>query len=318
MVTRVVFAGLLILAPPRNAAAQQSRPAPVSPVEIERREEARRHFERGVELAGESRWQDAIREFEAARDLRATAAVYNNLGLAYRAVGRNGDAIRALRDYLRIAGNEIEPARVHQVTEYIRELSATIGRLRIDLEPATATLTLDGAAAPGDSVWRDVDPGRHVIAAEAAGFRGATRRVEVSPGGTVEIDMHLAQQSNAARLQIESNVSTATIRLDGQLLGIGSADEYVPPGVYRIDVTAPHRGSFQRQVTLLTGTSAHIRAALSEPGVASSPWFWAGTVGAVAVTAALVVGGVFLFSSVEPIRNTGLEPAVCIGSGCPH
>ncbi len=314
----VALAGALLF--PIHAFAQQRPSAPSignASAESDRREEARVHFERAIALAQETRWQDAIREFEAARDLRATAAVYFNLALAYRAVGRVGEAIRTFREYLRVAGNDADRARAEQVAATIRELAAQLGRLRVDLEPPSAALTVDGAPVPSDTVWREVDPGHHVLVATADGHRGATRTVDVTPGGSLEIDMHLVLEANAARLQVESNVSAATIRMDGHVLSIGSADEYVPSGVHRIDVTAPHRVSFQRVVTVMPGTTTRVRAVLAEPATVS-PWVWAGTVGGVVLTAGLVVGGIFLLSSVEPLIVVNNSPPVCVGAGCVH
>jgi hypothetical protein len=57
------------------------------------REAARLHFQRGVGYIEQERWADAILELQRARDLRVTPAVLYNLGLAYRAVGRNRDAM---------------------------------------------------------------------------------------------------------------------------------------------------------------------------------------------------------------------------------
>src|SRR5687768_4443832 len=102
-VALVVVLAALAAAPAVHA---QDEPAPTgraAPSATERAE-ARRRFRRGVELIQRERWQDAIPELEAARNISPTPSVLFNLGLALRAVGRSREAMASFRDFLRLGG----------------------------------------------------------------------------------------------------------------------------------------------------------------------------------------------------------------------
>ncbi|MEI8255060.1 MAG: PEGA domain-containing protein [Deltaproteobacteria bacterium] len=278
-----------------------------------RREEARRHFEQGVNYAQESRWPDAIRELEAARDIRATPSVHFNLGLAYRAVGRARDAIAALRLYLTAAGAEADEQRRTEIVSMINQLAASLARIAVHVEPMTAAVTVDGVASPPGAAWLELDAGRHTVVAQADGYRTVTRAVTLSPGRSAELDVHLVSEGSAARVIIESNRPESTIRIDTRVVANGQADEVVAAGHHVIDVTAPGYSTFHREVDAIVGGSMRVQVTLTDQRtILSSPWLWT-AVGAVVVGG--VVLGAVLASGPEPVNGYG-GATLCIGRGC--
>jgi hypothetical protein len=259
--------------------------------------EARQHFERGVQAAEEARWQDAIRELQAARDIRPTPSVHYNLGMAYRAVGRNREAITAFEQYNASAGPS---GRAREVNAMIAALRAGLGHVVVRLEPASATLTIDGAAVPPGEGPYEVDPGSHVLVAEATGYRATTRSITVAPGARTEVRLRLDSGSGAARIHIESNVSDATIAIDGRDVSSGTADEFVTPGSHTVAVRARGYGTFRRELVAVTGGSVRIRAVLSDQrSVFVRPVFWVVVVG---VVAGAVVAGILIDRAVTAER----------------
>ena len=79
---------------------------------------------------------------------------------------------------------------VAAVAAVVRELGAGLGRMVLEIEPPTARVMIDGVAArANESV--EVDPGRHVVIAEAEGFASETRTVEVARGAHTRVVLRM-------------------------------------------------------------------------------------------------------------------------------
>jgi hypothetical protein len=254
------------------------------------------HFARGVELMQQARWQDAIRELEAAGASRATAALMFNLGLAYRAVGRDRDAVGAFTRFLALAAGAADPARRAEVEGYVRELTAALSQLRLDVAPPSASVSIDGV--PATSAIVDLDPGRHRIQVTAPGFDPVTREIVAQPGARSDLTLRLTPTDVTASLHVESNVRDAIIRIDGRAAGSGVVDQRLPPGRYAVDIRAPHRESFRRTVVLGPREHARIQAVLATPGRSVAGPVLGSTAG-VLLTAGLIVVGIVVFSRTE-------------------
>lgn len=73
------------------------------------------------------------------------------------------------------------------------EVKPTTGAIALRVTPATAVVTLDGAAQPvGEAVlMRDVAPGEHTLKVEAAGFQPREEKVQVEAGDKVRLQVDL-------------------------------------------------------------------------------------------------------------------------------
>jgi len=275
--------------PPSDAAA----PAPPDPA----RDAARGHFQRGVELIEQERWADAIQELERAQALRVTPAVLYNLGLSYRAVGRNREAMGAFRAFGRTAGPAGDPSLAARVEAYVRELAAGLGRLDVQVEPAGARVRVDGAVVDARDVL-EVDPGRHVVAVEAEGFVGESRAVDVAGGAQATVVLRLAPAAASARVVVRAEPAGALVRIDGRDVGFGAVEETVGPGTHTLEVSAAGHAGFRRSFEARAGQTQTIRAVLTaQRSVLSSPWLW---VGVAAAAAGVGVAIFFLASDLEP------------------
>lgn len=283
-------------APPEASPSPQPPPPAVRAVDPVR-EEARAHFQRGVELIGAERWADAILELRRAQELRATPAVLFNLGLALRAVGRNREAMAAFREFSRMSGATTNPELAARVDAYVQELTAGLGRVVLLVEPPSATVQIDGVAVrANESV--EVDPGRHVIIAAADGFAGENRTVEVARGSQSTVMLRMVPLVLSSRVTVTADPSGALVRIDGQNVGFGSVEETVRPGSHTLEVSAEGYYTFRRRFEALAGQSQTLRANLSNSrGVVESPWFWLG-VGALAAGGG--VAAFFLLQDLAP------------------
>ncbi len=270
--------------------------------------EARAHFDAGVAASNQGRWQDALREFEQARAIQATAPVLYNLGLAQRAVGRIRDGRATFRALIEQHGPRLSAERRTEIQGYITEADAAVGRIELTVTPAEATVTLDGAPLAERSV--EVDPGRHEVIARAAGHQQSRREIEVRRGGSATIELRLEREDVRRRLTVELDESTASVRLDGRVIGRGTSESQVEPGSHELEVTASGYRLYRRTVRVESAdVRLHVtleRTAQQPASAGVSPWVWVGVgVGSAAVIGGLVALGVVLGSTVEePYRGS--------------
>ena len=72
-----------------------------SPARAENAASAREHYERGTKFYDIGKYDDAIREFEAAYEAKSDPAIIFNLAQAHRLAGHNQEALQLYRNYLR-------------------------------------------------------------------------------------------------------------------------------------------------------------------------------------------------------------------------
>src|SRR5437667_2669164 len=90
------------------------------------RGEARAHYSKGLDLAGQNGYEGALREFNAAYAISPQFAVLYNIGQAHIALGHTPEAIEALTHYLRDGGERILPERRAQVERQLAWLRSTL------------------------------------------------------------------------------------------------------------------------------------------------------------------------------------------------
>lgn len=281
----------------RSATAQNAAPNAA---------EARARFDAGVAASNQGRWQDALREFEQARAIQATAPVLYNLGLAQRAVGRMRDARATFRTLVEQHGSRLSAERRTEIQGYIADSDAAVGRIELQVSPANASVTLDGAAITERSI--EVDPGRHEVVASADGHAQARREIEIRRGGSASIDLLLERVEVRRHVTIEVDESTAQIRIDGRAIGRGTSETDVAPGAHELEVNAAGFRPY-RQSLRVDGADVRLHVALervAQPASGTSPWVWVGVgVGSAAVIGGLIALGVVLGTTVEdPYRGS--------------
>jgi hypothetical protein len=173
--------------------------------------------------------------------------------------------------------------------------------LHFDGAPAGAAVTVDGETQTEGDVA--VDPGRHVVAVVANGYRPLTQSVDVAAGARVDVSLRLVAVRLPTRLQVESDVASAQIVVDGQSIGTGSAGMEIPPGRHVVEARAAGRVTYRDEVNVPAGTTTRIRAHLAAPrSVLTNPWLWT-AVGVVVVGGAVAtVAGVLSSGTAEGVR----------------
>ena len=228
--------------------------------------DARALFERGVELADEERWGEAVEYFRRSRALEPRAVTVFNLAAALMRLGRPTAALEALEDYAQLAGED-DPRR-----EDARELSevalAAVAHLTLTVEPPGARLRVDGELAAGEGATRELrlDPGEHRLSLEAEGHLPESLVVALLDGERAARSVALAlrtEPTGPARLRVTSDRADAVILVDDREVGRGTYLAELEPGDHVVEVRAEGFEPFRRSFTLGAAERRDVQAALA-------------------------------------------------------
>lgn len=157
------------------------------------RRDAKSHFESGVDAFQMKRFAEAVQEFELAYKAFPAFQVLYNIGQVNVALGRHVEAIRALADYLSQGGPQVSAERRAEVEAELRRQYEFVGRLRFEVEPDGATLSIDGVPIGRTPLEAPVfvTAGTHAIEARLVGYGIRTTTTEVPPNGERLVEMRL-------------------------------------------------------------------------------------------------------------------------------
>lgn len=144
--------------------------------------EAAQHFERGLSLAKQKAYSEAIAEFNRAYQISPHFSVMYNLGQAYIAIDQPVYAVEAMRRYLAEGGAEVPPARREQVEDAILEQERRIASLTLRSELAGAVVRIDGSEVGRTPLAGPIriGAGLHVVDASLPGYKGWEQRLALA------------------------------------------------------------------------------------------------------------------------------------------
>jgi hypothetical protein len=146
------------------------------------KEEARKHYDRAIELVDDGQLEGAVVEFQRSYDLTHHFAVLYNIGQVFVSLAKPVEAVDAYERYLADGGKKIPAARHTEVEQEIARQRARIATLEIRGLPEGAAVRVDGkeiGKAP-IAVPVRVGVGTHAIAASAEGYDPAGTEVTVA------------------------------------------------------------------------------------------------------------------------------------------
>jgi hypothetical protein len=264
---------------------------------------------RGVALAREEQWGNALLAFEEAASARDAPLVQFNIAYCLRALGHYVAAreatVRVLRDPTGLA-----PAQIEDAKAYAAEFESLLVQVEVTLEPPSAALSVDGrplARAPGggDSFLAGVapagdgtapgvrkltvvlDPGSHLFRATRPGHQDAVVQKSYRAGDRTKLDLRL--DVLPANVSVKSSPPLAIVKVDGREVGLAPAEFQRSAGQYQLEVLLDGYEPYTTSLKLHAGQRADLTAELVpyEQPVYETWWFWT-------TAAAVVAGGVVL------------------------
>lgn len=290
---------------------------------------AKEAFTRGLTLAKEEKWGEALEAFETAGRAKRHALTTYNAAVAERALSRYTRArIRfaaALEEDAAAGGSELAQSYKDNTKTFLAELDALLVHVDVTLDPADAALAIDGrplswttderktafagvaSASAGEKVERKAfeviaDPGSHVFTVTKDGFETVVSKEVLKAGSRAKVALSLTAMP--AKLKIDANTGRAAIRLDDVDVGVAPILLVRPAGSYRVEVNKAGFVPYTANVNLREGQQTDLLARLSEDvPITKRWWFWAGAGGVVVVAAVAVLAGVLL--TADPTYNDG-------------
>ena len=199
-----IILGLAMLAIPTGPIAARADST------VNARAEAKKHFDRAMELNEDGQVAEAVIELKRCYELSPHHTVLYNLGQAYITLAKPVEAVAALQRYLDEGGKAIKPARRDEVEQEIARQKTRIATLEIRGLPDGAVVTIDGeeaGKAPLAAPVR-VGVGTHVVAVTAARYEPGEAKIEIAGEDSKVVELKLVPKAGQ-RLAAASSPSPA-------------------------------------------------------------------------------------------------------------
>lgn len=281
-----------LLASGAAAAAAQPIASEIAP-EDPRLAEARAEFDRARELAEQRRFDEAAEGFARSLELAPRPSTAFNLGACLYARGRHVEAVAVLERYLAEADPAAEGSGLADAERMLAHSRRSISRLTVEVEPEDARVTVDGLPLEGGAARTvAIDPGSHVIRAEAEGHAPALIELGTRRGETARRAVRLEPTRRPALLIVEAPEG-ASVRVDGAQAE-GAVE--LEAGAHAIEVRAPGFVPVTREVDVVWNERVRLAIAPAERARSEleEPAFWLGALGAGAAVGVAVLIGVLV------------------------
>lgn len=153
--------------------------------------EASRHFKLGVKLYAESKFDEALIEFQRAYELSPHPSVLYNIAASHRELSHYGEAIQYYEQFLAEGKGVAKADLLARARVELQELRGRIGSVVIDVTPAGVTVTVDErevGTTPLDGPVI-VGPGRHTFVLRAPSGQVESRTVTIAAGDTATVSL---------------------------------------------------------------------------------------------------------------------------------
>lgn len=228
------------VAPPTAASDDNSGALQQAPAEAAaRRAEGEQRFRRGLELAKEQRWDTALAEFLASRELFATRAATRNAAIALQRLERYAESYELYEDLLAEFGNDLGSEQLESVRRELEDVKAQTASLVVDSSEQGVTVVLDGQGRGKTPLAGDlrVNPGSHVLRLSKEGFESVVHTITVAVGKTKSFSSRLRPLSELGALFVrEAEHREMQVLVDGAAVGMTPWSGLVNRGAHSVQL----------------------------------------------------------------------------------
>jgi hypothetical protein len=197
-------------------------PAGADEKDDQKRLAAKERFLKGLELVQNERWDAALAEFLASREIFPTKVALKNAAVCYRQLAR---PVEALEMYEELVSSFCQQSQLDDCAlarEAIGKLEREIGQIEVSAQPAGATILIDGkerGSAPLAKPVR-VTSGAHTVRVFKEGFVSFEDQVVVAGGQKKSLRATLRQLAKSGRLSVrEAQGKKLDVVVDGVVVG---------------------------------------------------------------------------------------------------
>jgi hypothetical protein len=160
-------------------------------------------FREGVALAQKGKFSEAADKFKASYAIDPARGTLQGFALAEEKAGRLAQAMAHFRDLADAAAAAKDAERAKTAREHIASLEPRVPRVALKASgalPEGVQLSLDGTDLPAAAVGSTlpVDPGEHVIRAQAPDGRSIERTFKLAEGEQTSVELKFPQAEQPA------------------------------------------------------------------------------------------------------------------------
>ena len=150
-------------------------------------------FQWGQKLYKQARYAEAISKFEEAYTVRPHPVIYFNIGKCWEQLGETAKAMRAYRDYLRLAPDAKDKETVTDaLTNLERRLREKgMQQLMVFADPPTARISVDGKELGTAPASVELIAGNHILTVVADGYEKVDRAFVMQTTRATEMTISL-------------------------------------------------------------------------------------------------------------------------------
>lgn len=226
--------------------------------QTDNRAKAKAAFLRAVDAEERQDWRTAVDEYLTAYELQPHHDVLFNVASVYERMGELRQAATYYGRYLKDAPDAADRAKVERTIENLRKKPSVVS---IETAPSGAVIIVDGDPKGRAPVELKLPGGQHQIVAEHAGTT-STRMITVEYAEPASVT--LAVGGNGM-LIVSSNEAGATVRIDGNPVGVTPFSGGVAPGRHIVIVEKPGFTTVERVVDVPPDGTAQITAGMVRP-----------------------------------------------------
>ena len=133
------------------------------------RAEASRHFKLGVRLYAESKYDEALIEFQRAYELSPHPSVLYNIAASHRELSRYAESIQFFERFLAEGEGKVKPDLLARARKELAEVRGRVGSVTLDVAPDGVVVSIDGRELAPEQLDEPVllGPGRHTFTLRA-------------------------------------------------------------------------------------------------------------------------------------------------------
>ncbi len=267
---------------------------------------------RGDELMLGGKAAEALSAYAEAYALRKDPALLYNRGRAYQALGDYPASLDQLEMFDREATPELR-ARVPGLVVLMTDVRSHVSTLALTCDVAGAEVRLRDRTlgiTPVASLRVTSGKGRVELAKD--GYFTVVRELELPPGGSASVDVHLVSKQTSGQITIGSPAGPARVTVDAETRGTTPVEIVLAAGSHRLELT---RDGYEKVETSFVVTAGEKRE-LGFPMERSSTllrqwWFWTG-LGVLAVGGTI---GAYVALTTERSPDSGSIPPQRISLG---
>lgn len=171
-----------------------------------------------------------------------------------------------------------------------------------------AVIFIDGIEMGPAPFSGEVPTGRHTFEARKKGWSTARQTSQVIFAQPIKLTLTLTRDLQEGKVRIRTGYADATIKIDGEVKGVGTWEGLLSAGGHQLEVTKDGYKTLTQEVALVADQERVLDLSLEQDN--SNAWiYW--TVTGVLVTAGVATTAYFVFRPSEESQVTGtFEPGV--------